>query len=185
EVMNRKQARHSNLPKLQICACQSTWPVIGMQQIGLPAGIALTAGQLNRRERKPGEAQIVVRPVVARNVRVWRSGTLVEQRTNQEKTGHPVPRLGDCKITRRNVRHAVESSHRVQLRFPVRAGAIERHENTCIDAKRAQSLGNGRRNIRNAACLDVAGEFRGEEKNIHGARAALTVLWGSLRSWLW
>ena len=101
-----------------------------MQQIGLPAGMCFAIDELNRRQSKPRKAQIVVRPVIARNIGIRRSGTLVERRTDQEKPGCPVRCFSGRNIAGRNVRRAIESRYGVQRRFPVRTGAIERHENS-------------------------------------------------------
>jgi hypothetical protein len=82
-----------------------------MQEVGLPAEVVDAGRDLGGREAQPREADVVVAPVEAGRVAVWRTFTVVELGAEDDVDDEPVRGLHAADLATGHAPHARQPRH--------------------------------------------------------------------------
>src|SRR5258708_40134085 len=97
--MDGQDGRHAGAVPSEIGGRQSARPVIHMQEVRDPAKSRMPAGKLGGSKRKPGEAQVVVRPVEALRAAIGTPRALIERWRQDDVDDETVRRLDFTDLT--------------------------------------------------------------------------------------
>jgi hypothetical protein len=157
-------------------------PVVDVDDVGFPVGVGLAGRDLGRRQRKPGEADVVVDEIAAREGAVGRAFAIIELVAEHGVDGEPVRRAETAERPGRQARRARHFAD------DVHGGAggadlAEAGEQNADVAEGAQLSRQRGRDLAEAAGLDEIAHLGGDEEQARrtgklGARVGSTVLHG-------
>src|SRR5258708_2752758 len=84
DIMYGHHGRGSGAVPSEIGRRQPTRPVVGVHHVGYPVEAATTLSNLSRRQRQPGETQMVIGPIATFRPGIYGAGPIIQFRRVHE-----------------------------------------------------------------------------------------------------
>ena len=171
EVVDGQKARRVAAAPLHVAARQRARPVVEMKVVWNPVRVAKSHRHVGGAQAQPGEADVVVDPVVAIGIEIRPAGTVVQVRREDHIHNQPVfcPKPSERAGRKAaGARHARDDFERAML---VQHLSIAGFQDADI-AQRAQRARQRGGDLAKAARLDEIGDFGRDEEHASGGSAA-------------
>jgi hypothetical protein len=174
EVVNGEQARRLDAAPGEIAGRERRRPVVEVQIVRPPVGIAQSRRHVGGRKAEAGEADVIVDPVSPVGVEIEPARPVIEVCVEDHVDGNAVGGSRSPQGAGWNFAEARQQADRLYAAGALEHLAIARHEDADV-RQGTQRARQRRRDLAETAGLYVVGDFRSNEKDLAARNRRLSL----------